>query len=233
MKIVFFQEIKVKKNKILLIEDDIDIALSLQEFLSERSFDVEIFTTITDAIFRIKFNQYDLILLDLTLPDYEGFEVLKFLNSENYNIPVIVTSGHSDTQTKIKAFKFGANDYLVKPFDPLELEARIWVHLGKNSNIKTFISDTILKIKNHTIYYENRPIKLTRTEFKILKILIENPNKIVYREDLYKVLSPKSNSRTLDGHIKNIRKKIKEIDPLSEDMIITEYGLGYRLKEHS
>ena len=224
-----FLEFEVEKNKILLIEDDTDSAVSLQEFLNERGFDTEIFTTITDAIFRIKFNQYNLILLDLNLPDYEGYEVLKFLNMEKFNIPVIVTSGYSDTNTKIKAFKFGASDYLVKPLDPMELEARIWVHLGKSTNIKTFTPDTVLRVENNSIYYKNALLKLTRTEFKILKILIENPNKIIYREDLYKILSPKSSQRTLDGHIKNIRKKIKEADPLSEDFITTEYGLGYRL----
>lgn len=217
------------KNKILLIEDDTESALSLQEFLTEKGFDAEIFTTITDAIFRIKFNNYNLILLDLNLPDYEGYEVLKFLNSENFNIPVIVISGYSDTQTKIKAFKFGASDYLVKPIDPMELEARIWVHLGKNTSIKDFLPENVFKVDNNSIYYKNSLLKLTRTEFKILKIIIENPKQIIYREDLYKVLSPKSNQRTLDGHIKNIRKKIKDIYPEDEDIITTEYGLGYRL----
>jgi DNA-binding response OmpR family regulator len=217
------------KNKILFIEDDTESALSLQEFLTERGFDTEIFTTITDAIFRIKFNNYNLILLDLNLPDYEGYEVLKFLNSENFNIPVIVISGYSDTQTKIKAFKFGASDYLVKPVDPMELEARMWVHLGKNSSIKNFSPSCVFKIDKNTIYYKDNLLKLTRTEFRILKTIIENPNQIIYREDLYRVLSPKSNQRTLDGHIKNIRKKIKEIYPEDEDVITTEYGLGYRL----
>ena len=228
MKIMFFG-IYMEKNKILLIEDDTDSAVSLQEFLVEKGFDTEIFTTITDAIFRIKFNQYNLILLDLNLPDYEGYEILKFLNMENFNIPVIVTSGYSDIQTKIKAFKFGACDYLVKPFDPLELEARIWVHLRKGVNIKTFLPDNELRIENNSIYYKNKLLKLTKTEFKIVKTFIENPNKIICREILYKALSPKSSQRTLDGHIKNIRKKIKKIDPLGKDIITTEYGLGYML----
>jgi len=229
VKILFFWSFVLKKNQILLIEDDIESAVYLQEFLNERGLSTDIFTTITDAIFRIKFNNYSLILLDLNLPDYEGYEILKFLNSEKFNIPVIVTSGYADTQTKIKTFRFGASDYLVKPIDPVELEARIWVHLGKSTNIKQFSSSSMFKIDNKLIYFKDKLLKLTRIEFKILKIIIESPNQIVYREDLYKVLSPKSNRRTLDGHIKNIRKKIKIIDSESEDIILTEYGLGYRL----
>lgn len=216
-------------SKILLIEDNIDSAVILQEFLQEKGLEVEILTTITDAIFHIKFYKYSLILLDLNLPDYDGYEILKFLKLEKYNIPVIVTSAYNDTPRKLKAFKFGASDYMVKPIDPFELEARIWIHLGKNTNIKTFTSDTILKMEDNAIYYKNKLLKLTRTEFKIVKIFIENPNKIINREDLYRVLSPKSSQRTLDGHIKNIRRKIKECDPQSEDIITTEYGLGYRL----
>ncbi len=230
MKIMFFGVYTLEKNKILLIEDDVESALFLQEFLSEKGFDTEIFTTITDAVSRIVFNKYNLILLDLNLPDYEGYEVLRFLNSEKLNIPVIVISGYSDTQTKIKAFKFGASDYLVKPIDPVELEARIWVHLGKNTNIKTFLSNTVFKIDKNSIYYKGKLLKLTKTEFEIMKIIVQNPNQIIYRDNLYKILSPRSNQRTLDGHIKNIRKKIKDIDPENEDIISTVYGLGYTLK---
>lgn len=229
MKILCFGVKNMTKSKILLIEDNVDSAVVLQEFLEEKGLEVEILTTITDAIFHIKFYKYSLILLDLNLPDYDGYEILKFLKLEKYNIPVIVTSAYNDTPTKLKAFKFGASDYMVKPIDPLELEARIWVHLGKNSDINFIPSNSLFKINNNSIYFKDSLIPLTRTEFKLLKILIDNSNETVTRETLYKVLSPKSAKRTLDGHIKNIRKKLKKIDPYIYDIIVTEYGLGYRL----
>ncbi len=219
----------MKKSKILLIEDNVDSAVALQEFLKEKGLEVEILTTTTDAIFHIKFYKYSLILLDLNLPDYDGYEILKFLKLEKYNIPVIVISAYNDTPAKLKAFNFGASDYMVKPIDPLELEARIWVHLGKSSDINFKPNNNIFKIKNNSIYYKESLIPLTRTEFKLLKILIDNPNETVEREALYKVLSTKTSKRTLDGHIKNIRKKLKKIDPYIYDIIVTEYGLGYRL----
>ncbi len=219
----------MSKTQILIVEDDVESAVYIKEYLEEYSFAAEVVTTTTDAIFHIKFKQYGLIILDLNLPDYDGFEVLKFLNSDNYNIPVIVLSAYSEVDTKIKSFKFGAKDYLVKPVDPSELEARIWVHLGNNSNVKTLLDKKPFKILNNEILYKNQPLKLTRIESKILKMLIEQQNRIVSREELTKVLSIKSNKRSLDGHIKNIRKKINLIENSAKDIISTEYGIGYKL----
>ncbi len=219
----------MNETKILIVEDDVDNAVYIKEFLEECSFVVEVFTTTTDAIFHLKFDQYSLILLDLNLPDFEGFELLKFLNDLNYSIPVIVLSAYSEVEMKLKAFKYGAKDYVVKPADPNELEARIWVQLGRNSRVRVQLENNFLRLVNNEIYFKNKLLKLTRTEYKILLLLIENRNKIIKREELYNIISSKSNQRTLDGHIKNIRKKIAFIDKSDKEIIATEYGIGYKL----
>ncbi len=220
---------KMVETNILIVEDDVESAVYIKEYLKDCAVEADIFSTATDAIFHIKFKKYDLILLDLNLPDFDGFEVLKFLNNEHHAIPVIVLSAYSNIDIKLKSFKLGAKDYIIKPIDLSELEARIWVHLGNNSKIKTPQEKKPFTVLDNEVYYKNISLNLTRTEYKLFCIFIENPNKIIKRETLAKVLSSKSTQRTLDGHIKNIRKKISKIPNNNQEIISTEYGMGYKL----
>ena len=165
-------------NKILLIEDDEFTAGLIKEFLEEYNFKVDIVNTVTSAISNIKFEKYSIILLDINIPDFNGFEVLNFLNKNRINIPVIVVSAYSDKNTKLQAFKLGAVDYMVKPIDPEELEARIWIHIKNVSTFVEKIEKRIFQLVNSTIFFEDKSLKLTKTEFEILKHLIENKNKI-------------------------------------------------------
>ena len=103
------------KYQILLIEDDDKTASLIKSFLEEYDLKIDIVNTVTTAISNLKFEKYALVLLDINLPDFDGFEVLKFFNKNNINIPVIVMSSFSDKNTKLQAFKLGANDYMVKP----------------------------------------------------------------------------------------------------------------------
>jgi len=214
--------------KLVIVEDDVDIALNMKDYLEECGFNITIFTTITDSTINISLNNYDIVLLDLNLPDYTGFELLKYLNKNKISIPTIVISADSDLKSKLEAFKLGADDYMTKPIDMEELEARIWVHLGKNSQIQSEKIDNIFEEKENNIFFKNIRLNLTRTEYKILSLLVKHKNGIVVREDLYSLLSSKSNERTLDYHIKNIRKKIAVYDDTAE-YLATEYGVGYKL----
>lgn len=159
------------------------------------------------------------------MPDYDGFELLKFLKKNNISIPVITISAYSQMPKKLEAFKLGVVDYMVKPVDMEELEARIWVHLSKDSKIESTKSDDTFKNIDNIIYFKNNPLQLTSTEFKIFNILLENKNILITREDLAKSLSSKSNPRTLDFHIQNIRKKLDN----EHEYIVTEYAMGYKL----
>lgn len=218
------------KYNILLIEDDDISAMLIKNFLEESNFKIEIANTVTTAISNMKFERYSLILLDISLPDFDGFEVLKYINRNNTNIPVIIISALSDKNSKLEAFKLGANDYMVKPIIIEELEARIWVQLKNISNFMEKINDNkTFQLKNNSIIFGKESLKLTKIEYKILKYLIENKNSVVQREHLLKFLSSNSLSdRSLDYHIKNIRIKIEE-DRANPKYLITDYGVGYRM----
>jgi len=215
--------------KILLIEDDEFTASLIKDFLEEYNFKVNIVNTVTSAISNIKFEKYSTILLDINIPDFNGFEVLNFLNKNKINIPVIVVSAYSDKNSKLQAFKLGAVDYMVKPIDPEELEARIWVHIKNVSTFVEKIEKKVFQLVNGTVFFEDKFLKLTKTEFEIFKYLIENKNSAVKRDDLLKCLSSVIQSdRSLDYHIKNIRIKIGD-NGANPRYLITEYGLGYKL----
>ena len=198
------------KYSILLVEDDDSAALLVKHFLEECDFRVDISNSVTMAISNIKFEKYSIILLDINLPDFDGFEILKFLNKNKINIPVIVISAYSNKDLKLQAFKLGANDYMVKPIDPEELEARIWVQLKNSTSITESIDKKLFELQDNSILFDNKNLKLTKIEFDILKFLIKNRNRIVQRTELHEFLSSSITSdRSLDYHIKNIRAACK------------------------
>ncbi len=219
---------EINQNKILIIEDNLETAYLVKEYLADCNFNVTIFSTVTDAISSMKFTKYDLILLDLNLPDFNGVEVLKYLNKSNITIPVIVLSAHSEISTKIEAFKLGIVDYVVKPANLEELEARIWVHLRKNTYFETENEKKLFHFENDKILFMNQPLKLTKIEFDILHILLKNQNNLILREDLVKSLSSSASIRSLDYHIRNIRKKIND-NGSNPKYLVTEYSMGYKL----
>jgi len=217
----------VQEKKILLIEDDELAAEIINDYLGECGFHVTSVFNATEAIISIKQNHFDVAILDINLPDFNGLEVLKSI--KNFiALPIIVTSAYSDTKSKVTAFKYGARDYMVKPLDLEELEARIWVQLSQHSAIKTQEEKHLFSIKENTIFYKSIPLTLTTIEFEILSLLIKYKNKIILREELLETLSTLSSNRSLDNHIKNIRKKIGD-NGNNAKILKTEYGLGYVL----
>lgn len=215
------------KNQILLIEDDEEAILWIKEYLEECGLNVTPHTTVTDALSKINIESFDLILLDINLPDFNGYEVLKYFQTNKIDIPVIVTSAYSDKKNKLYAFNLGAVDYMTKPLDLEELEARIRIHMRKKSN-PILEQVKLFEIKNDVILHNMEPLNLTKIEFDILEKLIQNRNITLKRELLCESLSSLSSTRTLDYHIRNIRKKIKDDGAISKHLI-TEYGYGYRL----
>jgi len=215
------------KVKVLLIEDDELASELIYNFLIDCDFDVTPLFTATDGVSHLRNNHVDIVILDINLPDFNGYEVLKDIRHHSA-VPIIVTSAYSETKSKLIAFKYGANDYMVKPIDLEELEARIWVQLSKNTQIRTDKKD-IFVIKGDTIYFDDIPLDLTAIEFEILTLLIQYANKVVTRDNLVNALSSISSHRSLDNHIKNIRKKIGD-NASKPKYIKTEYGIGYSLK---
>jgi DNA-binding response OmpR family regulator len=215
--------------KLLLIEDDELASELISDFLVDCGFSVETVFTATDGVARVKHEGYDLLILDINLPDFNGYEVLKNIKNR-VSIPIIITSAYNDTKSKLLAFKYGASDYMVKPLDLEELEARIWLQLGKNSEIKTFEEKKVFEIKEDKIYFQQNILNLTTIEYEILEIFIKNMNIIIRREELVESLSCLSSQRSLDNHIKNIRKKIGD-NGTQARYLKTEYGVGYKLQQ--
>jgi len=218
----------MQNTRILIVEDDETASYLMKSFLEDCDFSVDTVYTITDGIAYLKNNNYNLLLLDLNLPDFSGFDLLSSI-SNTVAIPTIVTSAYSDTKTKIKAFKYGANDYMTKPIDFLELEARVWALLSRKDNINLVPTkeDAIFKIDANQIYFRDESLLLTALEFDILSYFINHREQIISREQLSNSISSVKSHRLLDNHIKNIRKKIEE-DSSKPMYLKTEYGLGYR-----
>ena len=214
--------------KILYVEDDLTAAQYLTEFLEEYGFEVKHTDSLSSALSFLNMEPFDLVLLDLALPDFDGFELFKSANDSK--IPVIVISAFSDTNTKVKAFRYGACDYLVKPIDLVELEARIWAHLrhfGKATGNEEK-EQPLFCIEDNQVRFQNQIIDFTPVEFEIFSILLQNKNRTITRERLTEALSSVSSHRTLDYHIKNIRSKIED-DSKNPKYLKTEYGIGYKL----
>ncbi len=217
----------MNKIRVLLVEDDELVSEILYNYLIESDFYVEPVFNAIDAISQIKNKEYDIVLLDINLPDFNGFEVLKSIKS-TFSLPIIITSAYSDTKSKLLAFKYGACDYMTKPLDLEELEARIWVHLSKNSEIKVDEKKEIFEVKENFIFFKQTLLELTTLEFEILSLLIKNKNQVIKRDDLVSSLSTKGTHRSLDNHIKNIRKKIND-NGKRAIYLRTVYGVGYSL----
>lgn len=215
--------------KILIIEDNEEVAHLMAKFLIDCHFKVTIVNTITDGISHTKQNRYDIILLDLDLPDYNGFEFLKSVKN-TIAVPVIIISAFDEIQTKVKAFKYGASDYMTKPIHFQELEVRIWAVLGRYSEIKLneVQKKQIFEIRQTKIFFQQKELKLTIIEFEILSILVKNKNNTISREILYSSLVSINSDISLNYHIKNIRKKLK-IRNQASNYIKTIYGVGYML----
>ncbi len=218
----------IEKIKILIIEDDETASFLMADFLKDSGFLVDTVTTATDGIAYLKNREYALLLLDLNLPDFSGFDVLSNINS-TIAIPTIVTSAYSDTPVKLQAFKYGANDYLTKPIDFLELEARIWALLSRKENIqlKGDEKESLFKMENNQILFKNAPLNLTAVEFEILSLFLKHKDQTLSRDQITRSVSSVKSHRLLDNHIKNIRKKIEE-DSSKPIYLKTEYGVGYR-----
>ena len=217
----------MKKLKVMIVEDDQEIILLLKDFLEDCDFKVDIFNTATDAISNLIMKKYDILLLDINLPDFDGLEVCKKIKNK-VAIPIIIISAYNELEIKIKAFKLGVSDYITKPFHLEELEARIWAVLGRNSDIKSTLDNLIFHIEQNTIVFNDIRLQLTSTEFDILSLLIKNKNNLLKRKVLCDTLSSISSQRSLDNHITNIRKKIEK-DPGNPQYLKTEYGVGYKL----
>lgn len=218
-------------KKILVVEDDNTIHKFIQELLEKEHYIVKNAYSGTEALTIIENDSIDLILLDLMLPGINGEDIVKKINK---TIPIIVISAKTSSTDKAKVLLDGANDYITKPFEKIELLARIQVQLRMNSKLdkKLKYKDIELLEDNKTMKIKNNKITLTRTEYTIMRELLLNPNKVVTKNrllDLISIDSENCDESSLKVHISNIRKKIRKIIP--EEYIEAVWGIGFKIKE--
>ncbi len=220
--------------KIAVIEDDIDIGDMLCDLLKRENYEVLRAYSGTEALYLLEKNRPSLILLDLMLPGISGEEVLEHI----HNIPTIVLSARADVNDKVRLLLGGAADYMTKPFDTNELLARISVQLRKaeqhiDGNIIT-AADMKLDTDDMTLYIGEKTIHLTRTEYAVLRLLMENPDHAISKSvilDRISLDTPDCTERSLKQHISNLRKKIQAADGI--DRIETVWGIGFKLNGKS
>jgi two-component system, OmpR family, response regulator len=217
--------------KILFIEDDLDSAELLVDYMKDHNYQITHCDTVTSGLSYLNQNTYDILLLDLNLPDDFGLKICERINND-FKIAIIVLSAYSDLDIKLKSFELGVDDYLSKPYNLKELNARMKAVLNRNNNSEKIETEKINKntfiIVKNKIIFKDEKLKLTKMEFLILKEFIENRNNIISREHLLQKFELSKNSRSIDYHINNIRKKIGE-DLKKPKYLITEYGTGYKL----
>lgn len=220
-------------NKIAIIEDDIDICNMIAKFLENNKYIVHYALNGAEGIELCKSLVPDLIILDIMLPKLNGNDVLQRLRKFT-NAPVIVVSAKTMVQTKIDLLKLGADDYMTKPFDLHELLARIEANLKRTSNTSCQ-NDTLtyrdIEINNSLVYIKEVLVSFTSTELKILRLLLQYPQKIFSKQNLYESIWNETyayDDDTINTHISRIRKKIKAIT--NEDYIQTIWGIGYKIK---
>ena len=217
---------------IAIIDDDIHIGDMLTEVLTLEGYAVLRAYSGTEALYLLTQNKPDLVLLDLMLPGLSGEEVLPHIE----NIPVIVLSAKVDIQDKVNLLLNGAADYMTKPFDTKELLARITVQFRKTEQYRDsktiHFGDLTLDKVSLRLTVQGQEVKLTRTEYAILKLLMKNPNQVIAKSVLLDRISldtPDCTERSLKQHISNLRKKLQDVSGV--DYIETVWGIGFKLAE--
>lgn len=220
--------------KILIIEDNELIAKTLERSL-RNDYQIDLTNNGDDGLFKGLNFSYDLILLDLNLPDLQGDEICRKLRQSNVSTPIIVASGKDSITDKIEMFKIGADDYLVKPFNLEELKIRITVALrhvvNKAPTGKIIIDDLVLDPYTREVLHCNVPIVLRKKEYDLLAYLMYNQGQILTRNMIMEhIWSSQENlwANVIDVHIKHIRDKIDR--PYNTNLIKTVHGLGYKIE---
>ncbi|RJQ48474.1 MAG: DNA-binding response regulator [Nitrospiraceae bacterium] len=222
----------MNRGRILVVEDEKKISEIVKAYLEKEGFTVTVAQTGQQAISRLK-DKFDLIILDLMLPDMDGEDICRTIR-EDSDVPIIMLTAKSEEDDRIQGLGIGADDYVVKPFSPREVVARVKALLrrakGAKENISFNRGDLVIDSFRFEVKKSKSPVTLTPTEFKLLQCLAEHPGQVFSRLQLVNIILGydfEGYDRTIDAHIKNIRHKIEK-DPKKPAYISTVYGVGYR-----
>jgi two-component system phosphate regulon response regulator OmpR len=220
------------KHHILIVDDDNRILTLLQKFLSQNGFLVSIASSAIEATALIKNYVYDLIILDVMLPEVTGLEFAKIIKAGHYNMPIVMLTALSDTGDKIRGLESGAADYLTKPFEPRELLLRIrnlinTHNQNKKSSAIQYFGNNWYNFHSKEFVKQNNKLLLSSTEFKLLEIFINKANQTITRDELSTQMGGLS-LRSIDVQIVRIRNKIED-DPKTPKYLRTVRNKGYAL----
>lgn len=227
-------------KKILIIEDDISIAELEKDYLEINGFYVAIENSGIKGIERARKEKFHLIILDIMLPEIDGFQICKDLR-ESLDIPILMVSAKGEGIDKIRGLGLGADDYITKPFSPNELVARVKSHLSRYERLtnKDKRENEIIEVNglsidpySRRVYVNNEELNLASKEFDVLKLLASNPNRVFSKEEIFEKvwgLDSFGDISTVTVHIRRIREKI-ESDSSNPKYIETSWGVGYRFR---
>ena len=227
---------------ILVVDDEREIADVVELYLQSDQYHVLKFYNGTDALACIRSTKIDLAILDIMLPDVDGFQILKQIR-ERYTFPVIMLTAKTEYMDKINGLTLGADDYILKPFNPLELVARVKAQIrrstqynesGKDGDDIIDFGGLFLDRSSHECIYNEVPLTLTPIEFQILWLLCENRGKVMSSEELFETVWNekyyKNSNNTVMVHIRHLREKMSAPTGKS-DFIKTVWGVGYKVEE--
>ena len=225
-------------KKILIIEDDSDIAAIEKDYLEISGYEVEISATSSDGMAKALSGNFDLIILDIMLPEIDGFEVCKNIR-DKIDIPIMMLTARKSDIDKIKGLGFGADDYIEKPFSPSVLVARVKSQLAQYERLKgsadankIMLGNITLESDTHRVFVNDKEIVLPNKEFQLLEFLMTNANIVFSRETLYDRIwgmNSFGNTSTVPVHINRLREAV-ELDPAKPKHLITVWGVGYKFK---
>jgi DNA-binding response OmpR family regulator len=231
----------MERKRVLLVDDEPEIVDALRAYLEREGLSVETCGTVADALALLRREPPDILVLDVTLPDGSGLDVLRAASVPGSRIPTLMLTARSDEADRVVGLELGADDYVSKPFSPREVVARVRSILRRVGAPSTPPSRKVTRTTRiggleidhdfHEVSIEGQSAVLTATEFKILTLLAENPGEVFSRSHLLDRLGDVGEvyERTLDRHINNLRKKLEK-DPRNPEYVVTVYGVGYKMR---
>jgi DNA-binding response OmpR family regulator len=223
-------------SKILVVDDELKIARLVRDYLTEAGFQVVIASSGPAALASARTDRPDLVVLDLGLPGMDGYDVTRAIRNHSA-IPIIMLTARSEETDRIVGLELGADDYVVKPFSPRELVARVKAVLRRTSGETVGETirarDLMIDLSRRIVERNGVRIDLTASEFELLKTMAAQPGRVFTRGQLLDVMrgaSFESYERSIDAHIKNLRKKL-ELDPHRPVYVLTVYGVGYKFAD--
>lgn len=231
------------KCKIMVVDDAVELRDVLRLYLENAGYEVVEAVDGLDALERLSSNDIDLMILDIMMPNMDGFELLKRLDRQEKgrDFPIIFLSARTQVQDKIRGLTLGADDYIEKPYDPGEVLARVMVVLRRAQQQKAetaeriTVGDLSWDVKSRQVYQKGKPLELRAKEYQILTLFMKHPGRVYTKQEIYEYLWDESyynDDNTIMVHISNLRDKI-EVNPKQPEKIITIRGLGYMLRKET